>query len=192
MTAEYPCLPHIPTSPEDHLSREQRQENLIFLADWIVNNPSNLEMDQWHGIPLLERELAGFRPMGPAVCDNPQLAARCASHCGTVHCIAGHAVAMAGEVGFLLEARHSTPCTDGPHSGDEGTADAALALIDPSTPSIKGSDLDLLELFFAPNNETATSYLKDLVNAARNGQPLPSYDEDTYSDDDDDDHDDDD
>lgn len=84
-----PRLPHIPESlfdPETGnptLTDEQQKANLLHVALWIVErDQANFDMDSWHGAP------------------NVQSPWPTANECGTVHCIAGFAQVMAGEVGF--------------------------------------------------------------------------------------------
>ena len=88
-TPGLPKLPHIPEvwSDWDPLTPEQQEENLLHVALWIVErDQGNFEMLFWH-----QPALAGFYLQSPA----EQYHA-----CGTVHCIAGFAQAMAGELGF--------------------------------------------------------------------------------------------
>lgn len=88
-----PRLPHIPESlfdPENGnptLTAEQQEANLLHVALWIVErDQGNFDMDSWHGAPNIPSHLS----------DLPTTA----NECGTVHCIAGFAQVMAGEVGF--------------------------------------------------------------------------------------------
>jgi hypothetical protein len=85
-----PKLPHIPSKINDcgdALTLEQQEANLLHVALWIVEfDLDNFDMANWHqawgkGVPCL-------------------LGKEAFNECGTVHCIAGTAQVMAGEVGF--------------------------------------------------------------------------------------------
>ena len=92
-TPGLPKLPHIPEvwSDWDPLTPEQQEENLLHVALWIVElDQGNFEMNFWHQAALA----FGFYLQSPA----KQYHA-----CGTVHCIAGFAQAMAGELSFKMQ-----------------------------------------------------------------------------------------
>lgn len=87
-TTGLPPLPYIPQSfaegftPDDELTPDQQEANLLHVALWIVERDrNNFYMNCWHSkAPVLE----------PTTIHN----------CGTVHCIAGFAQVMAGETAF--------------------------------------------------------------------------------------------
>jgi hypothetical protein len=88
LTSGLPRLPHIPENLLSiKLTPEQQEANLLLLALWIVERDrDNFDMGDWHkvwgkGLPCF-------------------LGKRAYNECGTVHCIAGTAQVMAGEVGF--------------------------------------------------------------------------------------------
>jgi hypothetical protein len=86
-TPGLPPLPHIPATwhLSDQLTWKQREANLLHVALWIVErDQENLEMEAWHAN-------ATSLLWTPA----EQL-----HFCGTVHCIAGFAQLMSGELGF--------------------------------------------------------------------------------------------
>jgi hypothetical protein len=92
-TPGLPPLPHIPENLSIKLTPEQQEANLLHVARWIVERDlKNFDMAYWHQAwgPGLSRVTCGKEVMGKKVIDE----------CGTVHCIAGTAQVMAGEVGF--------------------------------------------------------------------------------------------
>lgn len=104
-TPGLPRLPHIPASwsYDAQLTPEQQEANLLHVALWIVErDQANFDMRTWHkawlGSPAM-------RTTDPVVEHH---------HCGTVHCIAGFAQAMAGAFGFLPPTRHAGRLLLGP------------------------------------------------------------------------------
>jgi len=94
-TSGLPPLPHIPESLEVKLTPEQQEANLLHVALWVVERGlKNFDMRQWHQAwgSLWARVGLGKEIMGKEAFGD----------CGTVHCIAGFAQVMAGEVGFSL------------------------------------------------------------------------------------------
>jgi hypothetical protein len=92
-TPGLPKLPHIPENLNvNKLTPEQQEANLLHVALWIVERDlDNFEMGRWHQawapLMLLYREVS-------------TTGKKALNECGTVHCIAGFAQVMAGEVGF--------------------------------------------------------------------------------------------
>lgn len=81
-----------------------QQARLLTIARKILAEPHLLNMTLWHKAladPVLEQHLFPMRSTW-----NPATPRQAAEHCGTVHCIAGHAVAMEGEAGFALAFRN--------------------------------------------------------------------------------------
>lgn len=90
-----PPLPHIPKSLDDGLTPEQQEANLLHVALWIVEHDrDNFDMGAWH--QALDK-LGIISTTG----------ARAFNECGTVHCIAGFAQVMAGEVGFSVSSSYA-------------------------------------------------------------------------------------
>jgi hypothetical protein len=92
-TPGLPPLPHIPENLRIKLTPEQQEANLFHVARWIVERDlGNFDMGSWHQAwgSLFTRALHGKEIMGKEAFNE----------CGTVHCIAGTAQVMAGEVGF--------------------------------------------------------------------------------------------
>jgi hypothetical protein len=91
-----PKLPHIPSKINDcwdALTLEQQEANLLHVARWIVERDlKNFDMGSWHQAwgHLFTRVGLGKEITGKEAFNE----------CGTVHCIAGTAQVMAGEVGF--------------------------------------------------------------------------------------------
>ncbi len=103
-----PKLPHIPENWNFQLTPQQQEENLLHVSLWIVERDlDNFDMANWHqawGLlsyrTHLGKEITGKEAFGD---------------CGTIHCIAGTAQVMAGEVGFS-----ALPCRAGQRLlGDE-------------------------------------------------------------------------
>lgn len=163
-----PSLPWVPGDPMQELPASHRKENLLFLARWVLAHRNNLEMEAWHSLsfPGIDTTSA----MRPPFCRDAAHADEWAAHCGTTHCVAGHAVAMAGPVGFRMEALAF-------ESGyiDNGTAWAALQLVDPSTEGPGEEALDLWSLFFQFDEEVVIAYLEDLVSPEHQGDKLPAF-----------------
>jgi hypothetical protein len=93
LTSGLPRLPHIPENLSIKLTSEQQEANLLHVALWIVERDlKNFDMANWHHAwgPLMLRTQQGKEIMGKEAFNE----------CGTVHCIAGTAQVMAGEVGF--------------------------------------------------------------------------------------------
>jgi hypothetical protein len=93
LTSGLPRLPHIPDNLNIKLTPEQQGANLLHVARWIVERDlSNFDMGSWHQAwgPLMFRTDLGKEITGKEAFNE----------CGTVHCIAGTAQVMAGEVGF--------------------------------------------------------------------------------------------
>ncbi len=81
-----PKLPHIPENWNFQLTPQQQEENLLHVSLWIVERDlDNFDMKNWHN--------AWNRP-------SQTVGKEAFNECGTVHCIAGFAQVMAGEVGF--------------------------------------------------------------------------------------------
>jgi len=89
-----PKLPHIPSEIDDDvLTEEQQEANLLHVALWIVEwDLENFDMalyhqawGSWRGRMLTGKPIEGKEAFGDS---------------GTIHCIAGFAQVMAGEVGF--------------------------------------------------------------------------------------------
>lgn len=92
-TPGLPSLPHIPESLEVKLTPEQQEANLLHVALWIVERDGgNFDMGQWHQ--------AWGSVLTRAIHDKKITGKEAFNECGTVHCIAGFAQVMAGEVGF--------------------------------------------------------------------------------------------
>ena len=92
-TPGLPPLPHIPENLSIKLTPKQQEANLFHVARWIVERGlGNFDMRAWHQAwgPLFTRTLHGKEVKGKEAFNE----------CGTVHCIAGFAQVMAGEVGF--------------------------------------------------------------------------------------------
>jgi hypothetical protein len=92
-TPGLPPLPHIPENLSIKLTPEQQRANLHHVARWIVERDlKNFDMANWHQAwgPLMFRIDLGKETTGKEAFNE----------CGTVHCIAGTAQVMAGEVGF--------------------------------------------------------------------------------------------
>jgi hypothetical protein len=92
-TPGLPPLPHIPENLNIKLTPEQQEANLLHAALWIVERDlDNFDMGNWHRAwgPLMFRTDLGKEITGKEAFNE----------CGTVHCIAGTAQVMAGEVGF--------------------------------------------------------------------------------------------
>lgn len=89
-----PKLPHIPSEIDgDALTPEQQEENLPHVAIWIVEKDlKNFDMTYYHQAwgCAWDRNLTGKSIEGNEAFNE----------CGTVHCIAGFAQVMSGEVGF--------------------------------------------------------------------------------------------
>jgi hypothetical protein len=86
LTSGLPRLPHIPENLSIKLTPEQQKANLLLLALWIVERDlSNFDMANWH------------QAWGSLM---SHMGKEAFNECGTVHCIAGTAQVMAGEVGF--------------------------------------------------------------------------------------------
>jgi len=82
-----PKLPHIPSEINGYaLTPEQQEANLLHVAIWIVEwDLDNFDMGNWHNAWNWPYQSVGKEDL---------------NECGTVHCIAGFAQVMAGEVGF--------------------------------------------------------------------------------------------
>lgn len=95
-TFAYPTLPHLapvlPGSANKLLTPDQQLENLLTVVNWVVSNPETLNMHSYHTSAEGREISARFLPI-----DQLMIVAH---GCGTVHCLAGHAIAMAGEDGF--------------------------------------------------------------------------------------------
>jgi hypothetical protein len=93
LTSGLPSLPHIPENLSIKLTREQQEANLLHVARWIVERGrDNFDMESWH-------QAWGY--LAPGVDHGKKIMGKEAfNECGTVHCIAGFAQVMAGEVGF--------------------------------------------------------------------------------------------
>jgi hypothetical protein len=95
-----PKLPHIPRNIlADKLTPEQQEANLLHVSLWIVErDQGNLKMNSWHDswANNFGCDLDGKYWKW---CGEPSYKEGFYS-CGTVHCIAGFAQAMAGEVAF--------------------------------------------------------------------------------------------
>jgi hypothetical protein len=91
-TPGLPKLPHIPENLNIKLTPEQQEANLLHVALWIVERDlDNFEMGSWHQA-WQEELLLNLRVSTTGK--------KALNECGTVHCIAGFAQVMAGEVGF--------------------------------------------------------------------------------------------
>lgn len=110
-TPGLPPLPHIPENLSIKLTPEQQEANLLHLARWIVERDGkNFDMGSWHLAwgSLIARVAFGKKITGKEAFGD----------CGTIHCIAGTAQVMAGEVGFSLEPSTAGHCL----LGDEAYA----------------------------------------------------------------------
>lgn len=173
--SKYPRLPHIPSleeitaqyregaSPDKFvtLTQEQRSENLLFLAEWLLAHPENLEMSDWHkygprGL-VQDDDDADYCNV---YCMDPNEADIWAAECGTTHCVAGHAVAMAGQAGFALEALLDSP---------PRAARLLLGLGEPKYPQTATANRDV----FYTSNETATAWLTRVRDRLRSADPRP-------------------
>ena len=99
-----PKLPHIPSKIDDDvLTPEQQEANLLHVALWIVERDlDNFDMALYHRAwgSLFTRVDHGKKITGKEAFNE----------CGTVHCIAGFAQVMAGEVGFSVESWEAGYC----------------------------------------------------------------------------------
>jgi hypothetical protein len=98
-TPGLPKLPHVPENWGIELTPQQQEENLLHVALWIVErDQGNLNMNSWHDSWANN---FGYDSDGKYSkwCGEPSYEEGFHS-CGTVHCIAGFAQAMAGEVAF--------------------------------------------------------------------------------------------
>jgi hypothetical protein len=89
-----PKLPHIPSKIDDDvLTPEQQEANLLHVALWIVERDlKNFDMALYHQAwGCWQSRMLNGKPIDGKGDFN---------ECGTVHCIAGFAQVMAGEVGF--------------------------------------------------------------------------------------------
>ena len=92
-----PPLPHIFKSSGDELTPEQQEANLLHVALWIIErDQKNLDMLVWHRAWWLNDEVK-YRTW----CEEASYQEGFHS-CGTTHCLAGFAQAMAGEEAFAL------------------------------------------------------------------------------------------
>jgi len=93
-TPGLPPLPHVPGNIfADALTPEQQEANLLHVALWIVErDQGNLDMVLWHDAWKTSSEYWSW-------CTEASYEEGFRS-CGTVHCLAGFAQAMAGEEAF--------------------------------------------------------------------------------------------
>lgn len=98
-----PKLPHIPQTWDlASLTQQQKEENLLHLALWIVErDEKNLDMEAWHKQWLDNDAIDYF-----AWCKHPSKDEGYHT-CGTTHCIAGFAQAMAGREAFSVDPRQA-------------------------------------------------------------------------------------
>jgi hypothetical protein len=79
---------------------EFQQANLLAVAVHVLDHPETLDMDQFHAITSPDQYKALYcQPLSP---DRGSLAM---AACGTVHCLAGHAICNTGPEGFELAYR---------------------------------------------------------------------------------------
>jgi hypothetical protein len=96
-TPGIPRLPHIPESWDIELTSKQQGANLRHVALWIVERDlGNFYMYAFH----LKADYAGSFE-GSA--DRSSYRGLTPSNCGSVHCIAGFAQLMCGELGFTTD-----------------------------------------------------------------------------------------
>jgi len=127
-----PKLPHIPSEIDDDvLTEEQQEANLLHVALWIVEcDLKNFDMTHYH------RAWGSSR--GRMLTGKPIEGKEAFNECGTVHCIAGFAQVMAGEVGFSDWPKYAGYCLLGAEA----------------------------ECHFYDNNEKGLKFLKEVI--ARN------------------------
>lgn len=82
-------------------TRRVQRENLLRVARHVLAHRETLEMSCYHAIGYDKLKLVHPDPEQRT----PDSAAIALKNCGTVHCIAGHAIANAGEAGFELAFR---------------------------------------------------------------------------------------
>jgi len=99
-TPGLPPLPHIPNNIfADALTPEQQEANLLHVALWIVErDQENLKMNSWHDAWANEFDIEVSGKYWEW-CAEPSYEEGFHS-CGTAHCLAGFAQAMAGEEAF--------------------------------------------------------------------------------------------
>jgi len=96
------------------LTLEEQRQNLLQVARTVLADPSTLDMLKFHRLTAEQWPLVYPYNVYPFKTDvetgvETGWAEVAAAHCGTVHCIAGHAIANAGAAGFQLARDYDEP-----------------------------------------------------------------------------------